>query len=1327
MIDEFINGRNEQYGKPVQDKKTGIVYFKTTPLVDKFKRNGSQDSPGTLGNESVEGGLGKGFNHVTVNIPKINGKSAADGQRFIRKKHSDKVTKSYGTVFNFGGTIKAISTINDEHGNRFLDKSGAIVIDYLAAQYPNSTYAKILAFMEKHDIDSLSTEDTTKYTGGVKTIKMFEGENFIEPDITEEKIKEHIYFIPTSSYRVQQDLVNDGKFYESTTPIQRTKNDMSNASASDIAKMYNRIGIEKTNKIIDTIKNTNVKEWRAYILGELGFNKEEIEDVIKEEQENDRDFGDIDKIEELLVAGAEFEHPHVQKWLHTFMANTITKQALGRTTNKALAVEMGYLPSDDFKLKEYRVVDGKVYLPEAMVPYNSRLRVPSKPFPSLDAAKKEIMSKKGKYMDMFTGFDIKGNPLGIHEHEIEEVNGEFIIPGEFFLYTRIPADAPHSTTLARVKDRLPKQMQNIIITDFKSQQIAGSDFDGDQRHIEGFFKETEKVKDKKLSKVNINDDTKYGRANKAFHINAQEFYKQSNFESFTNAINTEHYDEILENLPKETNKRQDSPEAYISARIKNNVGLATVGMNANAQSQMDWLKANDSTIKVQEDKAGNKYNALSLPIISIKKGVYSLSQSKGVYGFSKETSVKDAAGDFQNLSLDNVKDPKIERLGLNEVTAKMFNLAIYLKPNDVKTDEWMESVIGFFTLPTTKKYLEAVRNSKEIHTTADADKVFENLAEQITGDTFISKERDVDLNASDLTSDKSMNVLRKLKILNDMTYDLDKIHSVIRLTESAPKSWADLQIAMDNYIAVESNGLRYIDTDNFISRPYLKAAENAINASEAYFEKFGTENTNTATKLRYQFENDWKASSKKDVARSMNKNQLMAFSKAINSTMLMNSRNRDTKFEVWGKEFVNTIQEKKANKPSALVDALQIDKGKVELREDLKRADITNYELEKINEELNRLYNSESAEDKQFLKDFIDYNIFESEMSSSKESGSYAVLFTDKIHVDISKDMKAQKELWNNEFSEEEFSAIYNEILSKNTILESAGQRENSKGKKMYEPFLGKKFEEVTKEKETNNSTIDFSPSEATNYSGAAIGSDTVWANIGKEFGIGKQVDYRPDDLKKLNTEQLKEVESAYRQSVKDLGRKILDANSFSGGLVRRDYLQAKAADAIFAIIEGFDVNGYPKGGTGYAVSMGIRMGKPVYVFSQEDNEWLIAEKDADGTFNGSWTTVDIPILTKKYAGIGTRKINESGKQAIKDVYEKTFVGKEKEAEMPTPKTGLSPVMQGKFDTLLDFFKNPDNLTQKQKDALKEKNVNLETIKPNYDSFGLLNRIKCNP
>jgi len=1622
LVNEFINGKNEQYGKP--DKgKDGKIYFKTSPLVDMFKRNGSQNSPGMIGDEDVEGGLGKGFRHLVVNIPEMDGAHLMDGQRFVRRTHSDKVNKSYGSVFNFGTVIKAISTLTDEKGNRFMDKSGAIVIDEFVADLKSkgidgTVYQNLLEFMEKHDVESVSTTDTTKFTGGKKALKMFEGDKFVEPTFT--NIDDHVYFIPTSEYRVQQDLVNDGKFYESTVPIQRMKNMMHIADAPAIAEMYNRIGAQKIDKIINVLKTTSTKEWRAYILGELNFNESEINDIT-EENEREEGFGDITEIEKLLAGGVEFEHVWVQNWLHTFMANTITKQALGRVTNKALAVEMAYLPSEKFKLKDYVIKDKKVYLPEAMVPYNSKLREPKK-VSSKEEAIKTIKSNAGKYMDMFTGFDGKGKPIGIHEHEIEVLeDGSAIIPGEFFLYTRIPADAMHSTTLARVKGRLPKQMGNVIITNFASQQMAGSDFDGDQRHIEGFFKNTTKKvvkgKEQKLVRVDINEETKHGIANKAFHMEAQAFYNVANHKSFTNPINTSHYDSILENLPKDKMKRQDSGTAFVDARTKNNVGLACVGINANMQSVGDYIKAHDSFVKIQKERKSDKqFSPLRLPIITIKDGVFTLKDSKVIASFTQDEKVKDALGDFQNLSLDNVKDPKIERLGLNEVSAKMFNTAMVMKPDDVDVDVWAESIIAFFNLPTVKEYVNRVRQTKRINSDVTAEDVFGIMAEELNGDKYINTERDVNLTKEDLTSTKSMNVLRKLKVLNDLTFDLDKIHSLIRLTEKAPKSWAELEVAKQNLEAIEGNLLKYVDTSEFISRPFIQSAKDALKAADAYFDKFANETTNEAVRLKEEFELEWKENNDPDkpLFKQMKRKQMEAFSSAVKSMMLTNSRKRDTKYEQWASTFVNTVKKmKESGKKNPIVDALQYNNNKLELREDLKRSDITEYEKQQIDKEFERLESSTLEEDKQFLKDLVDYNIFTTGLSASAPSGSYAVLFPMYVHKEIGLAMKEEKARWDAGFTDEQFNAIYNEMFDENIILQSPKAEKNLKGKTIYEPFFrknaeivalnnrkseesstfvreytpenitslkpnevfvfgantagghgggtaglaqrgtttsnytalpigtkgkwseygivdklmqgteGKSFGIVTKaatisgtslkigakrsvplrrieesinaliveannhpelkflvtkfgtnmagfsEKEMksllenknlpdnvilpkefevrdNSKTLDDkkvikvagtkvinsedidsfkqylsksndskpkefftattkfkeffnpetgkkekspqsskwilnsdgyydlvdkeggevyitdvdlttgyqmivapkkeeakekekkemkSPSDFKGYSGAAIGSDKLWSLIGKKFGIGKQVDYTPNDLQKLTEEQRKEVESAYLKAVKDLGRGVMKYNwanpqkeDYRGGLVRRDYLQAKAGDAVFAIsaiIEpgqkdktGVYVNKTKNqvvdGGTAYAVQMAINLGKPVYVFDQLKNKWF--------EWNGkSFSEIGTPTLTPKFAAVGTREINDAGKQAIQDVYENTFGTQE--IEIPKRTDELSKIDAKNFEILVRILSDVNNLNQRQKDALKD--VNLKTLKPTAGNFGLLQKIKC--
>jgi hypothetical protein len=193
--------------------------------------------------------------------------------------------------------------------------------------------------------------------------------------------------------------------------------------------------------------------------------------------------------------------------------------------------------------------------------------------------------------------------------------------------------------------------------------------------------------------------------------------------------------------------------------------------------------------------------------------------------------------------------------------------------------------------------------------------------------------------------------------------------------------------------------------------------------------------------------------------------------------------------------------------------------------------------------------------------------------------------------------------------------------------------------------------------------------SEYTNHSGGAIGSDTEWDVIGKEFGMVNNKHYFTGEKGPKNaplgnvdiTDQPIAVEGATKvaQAAKQMwGYKY---NTMKDQRLIRNWAQVANSDAVFAIgtlgkegdiWKGDEKSAEPRkllkvavqGGTGYAVEMAIQAGKPVYVFDQVRNQWY-------KNINGEWSKSEVPILTKNFAGIGTREINEAGKQAIRDVY----------------------------------------------------------------------------
>lgn len=200
-----------------------------------------------------------------------------------------------------------------------------------------------------------------------------------------------------------------------------------------------------------------------------------------------------------------------------------------------------------------------------------------------------------------------------------------------------------------------------------------------------------------------------------------------------------------------------------------------------------------------------------------------------------------------------------------------------------------------------------------------------------------------------------------------------------------------------------------------------------------------------------------------------------------------------------------------------------------------------------------------------------------------------------------------------------------------------------------YAPIV--KEEQVVEE----NTDTTSNPSEYTNHSGGAIGSDHEWDVIGREFGITNHMHYyhenkTPEGNAEITEEQFVEGKQMVLKANRILNRK---PDKYLN-LLARNWMQVKNADAVFAVGKFTnDTHGIVDGGTGWAVQMAVDNYKPVYVFDQEEKQWYLSSR------GGDFTPVNTPTLTANYAGIGTRQITEAGKQAIRDVYTNTFTAKE--------------------------------------------------------------------
>ena len=272
-------------------------------------------------------------------------------------------------------------------------------------------------------------------------------------------------------------------------------------------------------------------------------------------------------------------------------------------------------------------------------------------------------------------------------------------------------------------------------------------------------------------------------------------------------------------------------------------------------------------------------------------------------------------------------------------------------------------------------------------------------------------------------------------------------------------------------------------------------------------------------------------------------------------------------------------------------------------------------------------------------------------------------------------------------------------------------------------------------------------PAEYTNHSGGAYGGDTFWDIIGREFGVTNHMHYKDAGntnlSEKLRNAGVKatvltkeQMDTARTEVERLLGEKYPD--TLQGNLQVRNYYQVANADAVYAVAEitqvvdknapknttdiTKSVNSYKhvvKGGTNTAVQLGIKLGKPVYVWDLATQSWYKWDE------NRWFEKTDTPVLTKNFAGVGSRdiesynvqkegkwvpreqykgkEVEEAAKQAIRDVYINTF------------KTTTQPTVT-KLETAVDTNKsvNKENIFEAL-NALKRNTLNRSNTLVNND------------
>lgn len=176
----------------------------------------------------------------------------------------------------------------------------------------------------------------------------------------------------------------------------------------------------------------------------------------------------------------------------------------------------------------------------------------------------------------------------------------------------------------------------------------------------------------------------------------------------------------------------------------------------------------------------------------------------------------------------------------------------------------------------------------------------------------------------------------------------------------------------------------------------------------------------------------------------------------------------------------------------------------------------------------------------------------------------------------------------------------------------------------------------------------------STLYSGGAQGAEAEFGRLAEQYGLeevnfsfdGHRIE-RSRGLRVLTQEELVRKDVSLSYVSKLLNRKFTNAKLMRKVLQTIMY-QMEAGHEVF-VIGTIQEDGTVKGGTGWGAEYAKICNKPLFVFGQARDSWFTWEKD-------HWAEVQNPVISHAhFSGMGTRFLEENGKQAIADLFARSF------------------------------------------------------------------------
>ena len=177
---------------------------------------------------------------------------------------------------------------------------------------------------------------------------------------------------------------------------------------------------------------------------------------------------------------------------------------------------------------------------------------------------------------------------------------------------------------------------------------------------------------------------------------------------------------------------------------------------------------------------------------------------------------------------------------------------------------------------------------------------------------------------------------------------------------------------------------------------------------------------------------------------------------------------------------------------------------------------------------------------------------------------------------------------------------------------------------------------------------------ECTLYSGGAPGAESAFGGLAETYGVaevnftfeGHQIN-RTRGMRVLTQEELRRGDVSMTYVSRLLNRTYSNA-PIMRKVLQTIWYQVNHGMEIY-VLGSIQEDNTVKGGTGWGAEFAKICNKPLYVFDQSKNGWFRWEQ-------AMWTPQDAPVIGHNhFTGTGTRFLEENGKRAIAELFERAF------------------------------------------------------------------------